>query len=65
MITSAMKTITATAASLILLLQPALSFLWDILLFKRPTGGYEYLGVALILLAIYFGSLRKKGASTR
>ena len=60
MITSAMKTVSATAVSLILLLQPALSFLWDILLFKRPTGGYEYLGIALILLAIYFGSLRKK-----
>ena len=60
MITSAMKTVSATAASLILLLQPALSFLWDILFFKRPTGGFEYLGVALILLAIYFGSIRKK-----
>ena len=60
MITSAMKTVSATATSLILLLQPALSFVWDMLFFKRPTGGYEYLGVALILLAIYVGSLRKK-----
>ena len=64
MITSAMKTVSATAVSLILLLQPALSFLWDILLFKRPTSGYEYLGIALILLAIYFGSLRKKEKPT-
>ena len=60
MITSAIKTVSATVVSLILLLQPALSFLWDILFFKRPTSGYEYLGIALILLAIYFGSLRKK-----
>ena len=60
MISSAMKTVPATVASLILLLQPALSFLWDILFFKRPTSGREYLGIALILLAIYFGSLRKK-----
>jgi drug/metabolite transporter (DMT)-like permease len=59
-----MKTVSATAVSLILLLQPALSFLWDILLFKRPTSGYEYLGIALILLAIYFGSLRKKEKPT-
>jgi len=60
LITSALKTISATVASLILLLQPALSFLWDILFFKRPTGYIEYLGIMLILLAIYFGSLRKQ-----
>ena len=59
MITAAMKTVSATVVSLVLLLQPALSFLWDILFFNRLTSSYEYLGITMILLAIYFGSLRK------
>lgn len=48
--------IEASRAGLILLLQPTLSFIWDILFFKRPTGGLDLTGAILAILAIYLGS---------
>ncbi len=53
MLSSAIKVVPATVAGLVMLLQPALSFVWDILFFNRVTGGVEYLGIVLILIAIY------------
>jgi len=58
LISSALKYTSATAASLCLLLQPALAFCWDVLFFARPTTGQEAAGVLLILSAIYLGTLR-------
>ncbi len=58
-ISSAIKHISATIASLFLLLQPALAFGWDVLFFSRPTEGREIFGVLLILSAIYAGSYRR------
>ena len=58
-ISSAVRHVPATFAGLFLLLQPALAFVWDILLFDRPTGGAEIFGILLILSAIYLGSYRK------
>ncbi|MFH1729093.1 MAG: DMT family transporter [Pseudomonadota bacterium] len=45
---------------LILLLQPTLAFVWDILFFNRPTKYFEVLGALLALLAIYLGSQGNK-----
>ena len=59
LISSAIREITATLAGLVLLTQPALSFLWDVLIFHRPTTGIEVVGIVLILLGIYIGSYRK------
>ncbi len=58
LISSAIKHIPATLAGLILLLQPTLAMIWDVLFFGRPTGMLEVFGVLLILLAIYIGSCR-------
>lgn len=58
-ISSAIKYTSATLTSLFLLLQPALAFVWDVLLFARPTQGREVFGVLLILSAIYVGSYRR------
>ncbi|MEA4858432.1 MAG: DMT family transporter [Solidesulfovibrio sp.] len=44
-------------AGLILLLQPTLSYLWDVLFFGKPTGPVELAGVALALGGIYLGSV--------
>lgn len=44
-----------TSAGLILLLQPSLAFLWDVLFFARPTSWFNWLGVAITLTAIYLG----------
>lgn len=46
-------------AGLILLLQPTLSYVWDVLLFGKATGPVELAGVALALAGIYLGSLRR------
>jgi len=61
LISSAMRRVPATLASLVLLLQPALSFGWDVLIFHRPTGAREIFGILLILTAIFLGSHRVKG----
>lgn len=43
----------------VLLLQPALAFVWDILFFARPTTPLDLLGVLLTLFAIYPGVARQ------
>lgn len=59
LISSAIQTIPATLAGLVLLLQPTLAFVWDVLFLNRPTGLHEVFGIVLILSAIYIGSYRK------
>ncbi|MCG8570900.1 MAG: DMT family transporter [Spirochaetes bacterium] len=59
-ITTALPQIPASRAGLILLLQPALSFIWDMLFLGRPTGIIEIIGATLALGAIYLGSVVKK-----
>ena len=59
LIASAVRHVPATVAGLVLLLQPALAFVWDVLIFNRPTKVSEVFGVLLILTAIYIGSRRK------
>lgn len=49
-----------SSAGLILLLQPSLSFLWDVLFFNRPTEPLNWLGVVITLFAIYLGINAKK-----
>ncbi|MDH3433815.1 MAG: EamA/RhaT family transporter, partial [Gammaproteobacteria bacterium] len=41
---------------LALLLQPTLSFVWDVLFFARPMSLTELAGAAIALFAIYLGS---------
>ena len=46
----------ASSAGLILLLQPTLSFVWDIVLFSRPVMPVEMIGAIIALAAIYLGT---------
>jgi len=46
----------AGRAGLILLLQPSLAFVWDILFFDRPTDAVDVAGAVLALVAIYLGT---------
>jgi len=55
-IASSLPHVTPTQAGLALLLQPALSFVWDVLFFGRPMSTTELLGAGIALLAIYLGS---------
>jgi drug/metabolite transporter (DMT)-like permease len=55
LISTALPKVQASRAGLILLLQPALAFVWDLLFFSRPTKAVELLGAAITLGAIYLG----------
>jgi len=55
LIATAMPKIRASFTGLVLLLQPSLSFVWDVLFFSRPTTILHWLGVTITLAAIYLG----------
>lgn len=61
LISKGIAKVDASKVGLILLLQPSLSFVWDILLFSRPTGMIEILGALMAITAIYMGSLKSAG----
>jgi drug/metabolite transporter (DMT)-like permease len=56
LIASSLLKVSTTDAGLALLLQPALSFIWDVLFFARPMTTIEVIGAAITLAAIYLGS---------
>ncbi|WP_034622533.1 DMT family transporter [Desulfovermiculus halophilus] len=60
LISTALPRVQVCLAGLIILLQPSLAFIWDILFFARPTGLVEMLGACLALTAIYLGVTRQK-----
>jgi len=55
-ITSSLAEVTPAEAGLALLLQPSLSFAWDVILFGRPTTAVELAGAGIAITAIYLGS---------
>ena len=55
-IASSLPKVSTTEAGLALLLQPTLSFVWDILFFARPITVLEIIGAAIALVAIYLGA---------
>lgn len=55
-ISRALRKVDASRTGLILLAQPALTFIWDILFFRRPTSAVEAAGAVLALGAIYLGN---------
>ncbi len=55
LIANAIPKIPASLTGLVLLLQPTLSFCWDVLFFNRATDTYNWLGLSLTLTAIYMG----------
>ncbi len=65
LITNALPHIRASLSGLILLLQPALAFVWDVLFFQRPTSLLNWAGVAVALAAIYLGTYRPNNTAGR
>jgi drug/metabolite transporter (DMT)-like permease len=55
LISNALPRIRASFAGLILLLQPSLAFVWDVLLFQRQTSPVNWIGVIMAITAIYLG----------
>ncbi len=60
MISSSLPYVPASKVGLLLLLQPTLSFLWDILFFGREIALHEGAGLLIALFAIWLGSQRVK-----
>jgi drug/metabolite transporter (DMT)-like permease len=56
LIASSLPKVSTTQAGLALLLQPTLSFIWDVLFFARPVTTTELIGAVIALAAIYLGS---------
>lgn len=59
-IAGSMARLNVAFAGLVLLLQPLLSFIWDVLFFDRPTTLVQWGGVSLALLGIYLGLTAKR-----
>ncbi|HXV13744.1 MAG TPA: DMT family transporter, partial [Candidatus Krumholzibacteria bacterium] len=57
-ISRTLHVVDASRAALILMLQPALTYLWDVLFFRRPMTAVEAGGAALAIAAIYLGNSR-------
>ncbi len=55
-IASSLSEVSAVEAGLALLLQPTLSFVWDVLFFNRAMTATELAGAGIALVAIYLGS---------
>jgi len=55
-IASSLPKVTTTEAGLALLLQPTLSFVWDVIFFARSMTTTELAGAVIALFAIYLGS---------
>jgi drug/metabolite transporter (DMT)-like permease len=64
LISSSLREVPASTVGLLLLLQPTLAFVWDILIFQRPFGSRELLGALLALSAIYLGGRRQREDSS-
>ncbi len=61
LITVSLPQCKASYAGLILLLQPTLAFIWDVVFFSRATSTLNWFGVAFTLASIYLGiSAREK-----
>ncbi|MDH3586639.1 MAG: DMT family transporter [Gammaproteobacteria bacterium] len=56
LLASSLPHVSTTEAGLALLLQPTLSFVWDVLFFGRPMQAIEIAGAAIALIAIYLGA---------
>lgn len=60
LITQSMPNLSTAVVGILLLLQPALSMLWDILFFARPMGHYDIIGLIMVLAGVYLATVRKK-----
>jgi drug/metabolite transporter (DMT)-like permease len=58
-IASSLAKVTTTEVGIALLLQPSLSYVWDILFFARPVTAIELAGALVTLFAIFLGAARR------
>ena len=63
LISNALPRVRASFAGLILLLQPSLAFIWDVMFFQRPTSAVNWIGVIMAITAIYLGTTQRSDGS--
>lgn len=61
-ISAGLPRVEASRAGLILILQPTLSYVWDVLFFDLPITRLQILGAAMTIFAIYLGAARRREA---
>jgi drug/metabolite transporter (DMT)-like permease len=59
LITKAMPNLPTSIVGILLLLQPALSMLWDVLFFARPISVIDIIGLIMVLAGVYMATLKK------
>ncbi len=60
LITRSMPKLPTSIVGLLLLLQPTLSMVWDVVFFHRPTDAGDAAGLGLVLVGIYLAMLRRR-----
>jgi len=60
LITQSMPNLPASIVGVVLLLQPALSMLWDVIFFDRPISILDIVGLAMVLFGVYLATSKKK-----
>lgn len=60
LITRTMPSLPTSIVGLLLLLQPAMSMVWDVVFFNRPTGTRDIVGLCLVLCGIYLATLKRR-----
>ncbi|PLX67313.1 MAG: EamA/RhaT family transporter [Denitrovibrio sp.] len=58
-IASALPKVKLTISGLILLLQPAFAYVWDVTIFSKDVTSIEFIGAILALTGIYIGTIRR------
>jgi len=62
LITKTMPSLPTSIVGLLLLLQPAMSMVWDVIFFQRPTTWLDVMGLVLVLSGIYLATLKRRGS---
>ena len=60
LITQSMPKLSTSIVGVLLLLQPALSMLWDVLFFYRPMSKMDIIGLGMVLFGVYLATVKKR-----
>lgn len=60
LICAGMATVSPSMIGLILIVQPVLAFMWDILFFARPTSYIEIIGGIIAITGIYIAAMHTR-----
>jgi len=65
LISKGLPNISVSLTGLLLLLQPAFSYLWEAILFSRKISPLEVMGTGLVLISLYLGNISSINQKTR